>query len=246
MTAQEQLDIKQSLRAKWLTELNNGLQDPLSRTEPILTEPNLLPTVLNFTAAYPSFSRALFERTGLVKPLGTGIGRGEALLYFIYDNVSLGGTTSNIDIYVSGVPYIEVKAVNRRGQLWVDLRLGTDEFTASLQLLHGILELMLRQEQKGKLQVPEHYGNIPKSMLDKLKKQCPTPMARLEAEYFARLFNGRAGRKLYLLFDIETMLPIYFGKLEQDQLQLERFSMGQTKLLFNPQGFSNVTHNNTV
>jgi len=209
----------------------------LSYVRPSLIDDDLLPTLANFTAAYPMFARRLFNVHGVVPGLGSGIGRGEVLLYFLYDEVTLGGTISSIDIHLSGVPFIEVKAAWNRGNgIWADFRLGTDEFTASNRLLNQVVECMLRQEAKGNLIVPGHFGNIPKSLLDKVRKLSPKTMKRAEEDYFKKLFSGKVGSKSFLFFDTKDMLPIYYGKLKREQLQLERFSAGQTKLLFEPEG----------
>lgn len=232
------LEVKDRLRNRWIAELNDGDAEPLNFVVPVLTDDDLIPAIMNFIAAFPAFSRKLFSIHGTVDELGCGIGRGEVLIYFIFDDVTLGGTTSSIDIHVSGIPYLEVKAVNRQGKTWVDLRLGTDEFMASHQLLYQVVQLLLKHERKGNLTVPEHFGNIPKSTLEKLRGLGAKAMKTAEENYFDRLFNGKVGLKRYIFFDIETMLPIYHGRLERMQLQLDRFSMGQTKLLFNPEGFS--------
>lgn len=232
------LEVKNRLRQRWIAELNEGNPEPLKHITPVLTDDDLIPVLMNFIAAFPAFSRKLFTMHGTIDDLGSGIGRGEVLIYFIFDDVTLGGTTSSIDIHVTGIPYLEVKAVNRSGQNWVDLRLGTDEFMASHHLLYRVVQLLLKHERKGSITVPEHFGNIPKSTLDKLRSLSAKAMKTAEEDYFNRLFNGKVGTKRYIFFDIETMLPIYIGRLERVQLQLDRFSMGQTKLLFNPEGFT--------
>lgn len=228
---------KAVIRKKLLKE--HSLTDaPLEHIQPTLTDDDLVPTLANFIAAHPAFARKLFDVHGQVKGLGSGIGRGEVLVYFLFDDVTLGGTVSSIDIHVSKVPYLEVKSAWNRGNgIWSDFRLGTDEFTASHRFVYQVVELMLRQEAKGNLVVPEHFGNIPKSVLDKVRELAPKAMKQAEEDYFKKLFNGRVGNKKFLFFDTKTVLPVYYGKLERQQLQLERISAGQTKLLFNPTGF---------
>lgn len=231
----DQHQLKQAFRARWLTELNGGNLDPLTHVQPSFEDDDFLPIVTNFIAAHPTFARELFNISGAVPGLGTGIGKGEAIIYFIYDNVTLGGLSSSIDVHVSGIPYVEVKAARNLGNgIWADFRLGTDEFTASHRLLYHVVELMLQLEAKGKLVVPEHYGNIPKTMFDTLCSLAPRQTKRLFDDYFAKLFSGRIGSKRYLFFDIDSVLPVYYGRLERSQLRFERFSAGQAKLLFNP------------
>lgn len=228
---------KAAIRERLLKEHGTTLE-PLEHVKPLLIDDDLLPTLANFIAAHPTFARRLFDVHGRVADLGCGIGRGEVLIYFLYDEVTLGGTTSSIDIHLSGVPFFEVKAAWNRGNgIWADFRLGTDEFTASHRLVYQVVELMLRQETKGNIIVPEHFGNIPKTVLDRLRKLAPKAIKQAEDDYFKKLFSGRVGSKKFLFFDTKTALPVYYGKLEREMLYLERFSAGQTKLLFNPTGF---------
>jgi len=213
--------------------------EPLSQTKLRPSDDDLVPTIANFTAAYPALARKLFDMHGNVPGLGSGIGRGEVLIYFLYDEVTLGGTTSSIDIHVNGVPYFEVKAAWDRGNgIWADFWLGTDEFTACHRFLHQVVHLMLQEESKGNIVMPEHFGNLSKHALDKMRTLMPRAMKRAEEDYFKKLFSGRVGSKKFLFFDTKTMLPVYYGKLERMQLQLERFSAGHTKLIFNPSGFN--------
>jgi hypothetical protein len=206
----------------------------LGYSQATLTDDNLVTTLTNFIAAYPAFSAKLFDINGHIPGLGSGIGKGELLIYFLYDDVTLGGNVSSIDIHVSGIPYLEVKAARRQGQLWADFRLGTDEFTASHELLLKVVKLLLRFDQKGLLTIPENLGNVPKSLLDQLRVLTPKVMAGVEEAYYHKLFNGRVGSKRFLFFDTKTRLPVFYGKLDRAMLKLERFSGGETKLLFNP------------
>jgi hypothetical protein len=228
---------KQELRQKWLYQFNKGDQSPLSNTTPTLIDADIVPQIINFMGEYPSFAQQLFLMSGSIDGLGNGIGKGEVLIYFLVDNVTLGGVSSSIDIHVAGIPYLEVKAISRSGENWVDLWFGTDEFTASHHLLLTIVQTMLKQEQKGNIVVPEHFGNIPKRTLERLRSLSPKSIKTAEKNYFDKLFSGKVGTKKFIIFDVENALPIYYGHLDRSQLKLERFSMGQTKMIFNPHGF---------
>ena len=212
----------------------------MAATLPRLEDRDLVATITNFIASYPSFSKRLFDISGQVEGYGHGIGRGELLIYFIYDDVTLGASTSSIDVHVSGIPYVEVKCARKRQDVWTDFRLGTDEWTASHHLLGHDVSQVIRLDSKYKLIAPENLGNIPKSMLDKMRRLSPKSMKAAEEAYYERLFGGRIGSKSFLFFDSDTRLPIYYGKLSRPQLSLERFSAGQAKLLFNP--LANLQH----
>lgn len=224
---------KAALRQQLLERCGHDAS-PLAETQPKLTDDDLVTTLTHFTASYPSFSKRLFNISGQVDGFGHGIGKGELLIYFIYDDVTLGASTSSVDVHCSGIPYIEVKCATKRQDVWTDFRLGTDEWTASHHLLGHVVSQVLRLDAKSKLIAPENLGNIPKSMLDELRRLSPKTMQSAEDAYFDRLLNGRVGSKRFLFFDSVTRLPIYYGKLSRPQLHLERFSAGQAKLLFDP------------
>jgi len=109
---------KQELRQKWLYQYNKGDQSPLSSTTPTLIDSDIVPQIINFMGEYPSFAQQLFLMSGSIDDLGNGIGKGEVLIYFLVDNVTLGGTSSSIDIHVAGIPYLEDKAITRSGDNW--------------------------------------------------------------------------------------------------------------------------------
>ncbi len=232
MTSANKLD-KQAFREKLVREAGEDLSC-LLHTEVALLDEHLVTQVTNFIAAYPSLTTKLFETHGHIPGLGSGIGKGELILYFLYDDVTLGGNVSSIDIHVSGIPYLEVKAARRQGELWADFRLGTDEFMASHELLAKVVKLLLRADQRGQVVAPEHLGNIPKSLLEELKRLSPAAMEAAEETYYQKLFAGRVGSKKFLFFDTKTRLPVFYGKFTRPMLKLERFSSGQTKLLFSP------------
>lgn len=227
-------DLKSKLRRYLLERLGQG-EDPLASTLPKLDDETLVTDITHFTAVHPLFSKKLFNISGQVDGFGHGIGRGELLIYFLYDDVTLGASTSSIDVHCSGIPYVEVKVARRRPNgVWTDFRLGTDEWTASHHLLGHVVEQVIRLDAKDKLIAPENLGNIPKSMLDELRRLSPKATRAAEEAYYERLFAGRIGSKRFLFFDSDTRLPIYYGKLKRSQLSLERFSSGQAKLLFDP------------
>lgn len=218
----------------WLLTTLSSDTSALNNTQ-VKLDDSIIPTVTNFIAAHPRLAQGLFDLSGRVEGFGHGIGQGEVLLYFIYNDVQLGTNVSSIDIHVSGIPYLEVKTARKQGgDEWVDFRLGTDEFTASHRLMLQVVEVLIRLDAKGKVLAPENFGNIPKSMLNTLRKHAPKALAAAEEAYFAKLFSGRVGSKRFLFFDKATRLPIYYGKLKREQLTLERFSAGQAKLTFNP------------
>jgi hypothetical protein len=197
-------------------------------------ELTVLQDVVNFTASFPSLATALFSQHGTIPGIGTGIGKGELLLYFLYDDATLGGHSSTIDVFIAGVPCFEVKVARLVNDAWVDFRLGTDEFIAGHHLLGRVVGLALKLEEQGLFIMPENYGSFPKSMLDELRSLLPKEMAKIEQQYFDQLFLGKAGAKSFIFFDKQTQLPFFYGKLTRKLVEINRLSQGQSRLLFKP------------
>lgn len=225
--------MKQHNKLAWKVKQCAGSEDALLWTKD-LDESKIIEDIVNFSARFPKLSEKLFDHSGHVQGIGTALGKGELLLYFIYDNVTLGGNSSSIDIHMNGVPYFEVKVAKKSVDSWVDFRLGADEFVAGHQLLGRVVELALKQEAKGKFVMPENFSNFPKSKLEELRLLNPKAMKIIEELYFERLFTGRVGSKSFLFFDIVTRLPFFYGKLSRSIVELERLSQGQSRLMFNP------------
>lgn len=222
----------------WKVKQCTGSEDALLWTK-TLDESNIIEDVINFSARFPALSEKLFSLNGQVDGIGSALGKGELLLYFIYDNITLGGNSSSIDVHIAGVPYFEVKVARQVNGSWVNFRLGTDEFVAGHQLLGRVVELALRQEAKGKFIIPENLGNFPKSKLEELRTLAPAAMKISEELYFNKLFSGRAGLKSFLFFDNATRLPFFYGKLSRQAVELERLSQGQSRLMFYPERTAN-------
>ena len=226
--------MKQQFRERLLLHHNGGDMSPLRLTKPTMVEDTLVADVINFTAAFPAFARYLFDMHGHVQPLGNHLGRGEVLIYFIFDDVRLGGVSSTIDVIINERPSFEIKCATREGERYTHFKLGIDEVQASLKHFYRVLRLFEKAEKNGKLLIPQNFANIPKSKMDQLCEAYPVSFHRSEETYFKDLIDGPIGRKRYLIFDRDTMLPVYFGLLGVQQLQIERVSGGLVRLSFAP------------
>jgi hypothetical protein len=111
-----------------------------------------------------------FERLFNFRP--QGIGPGEALLYFIYDKVILGGGSKAGDVTIGKKEY-EVKSVLQRqsGELY-DFRLG------STVPLVDVIEKLLSMSNSDK--------DVNSSQIAELKKSMPKEMKKIE-DQFAKL-----------------------------------------------------------
>ena len=229
---------KQQIRDRLLRKFNKKNPSPLQLIGKIGDGSMIIPMITNFIAAHPAFSRKLFDYHGNVPHLGNRLGRGEILFYFIFDDIELGGSSSSIDVFKvdNGVreSFLEIKSATREGDRYLNFMLGMDEVSASLKFFYRILKMFEKNDRLGKMLLPTNFAHISKTKLEELKTVSPQLYKRAEEAYFADLINGPIGRKVFLIFDQVTMLPIYHGLMVREQLKIERVSGGLTRLSFKP------------
>jgi hypothetical protein len=199
----------------------------------------IVPTITNFVAAHPAFSRKLFDYHGNVPLLGNRLGRGEVLFYFIFDDAELGGSSSSIDVFKVDKdgrkkPFLEIKCATREGDRYLNFFMGMDEVPASLKFFYKILKIFEKNDRLGKMLLPINFAHISKTKLEEMKITSPSLYKKAEDAYFSDLMNGPIGQKVFLIFDQTTMLPIFHGRMNREQLKVERVSGGLTRLSFKP------------
>jgi hypothetical protein len=192
----------------------------------------LVSSITNFIAAYPAFAHKLYDLHGHVPHLGNRLGRGEVLVYFIFDDIELGGSSSSIDCFVNGQPAFEIKSAKKSGNRYLDFMLGIDEVQASLKYFYRTLKLFEKAEKSGKLLIPPSFVNITKSKLDELITAYPVAYKRSEERYFWDLLEGPIGTKKFLILDRHVMLPVFYGHFRRENLKLERISGGLVRLSY--------------
>lgn len=222
---------KSALRERFIKHLNGGDRTPLAHCVPFKDE-SVVSAITNFIAAFPAFAHKLFDLHGHVPHLGSRLGRGEVLVYFIFDDIDLGGSSSSIDCFVNNEPVFEIKCAKKEGEKYTNFMLGIDEVQASLKYFYRTLKLFEKAEKQGKLLIPPSFANIGKTKIDELKVACPIAYKRSEERYFWDLLEGPIGQKKFLILDRVTMLPIFFGYFHRDNLKLERISGGLVRLSY--------------
>ena len=226
---------KQQIRDRLLRRFNKKNPSPLQLTKKV---GDGIPTITNFVAAHPAFSRKLFDYHGNVPNLGNRLGRGEVLFYFIFDDIELGGSSSSIDVYkmVDGIkqPFLEIKCATLEGDRYLNFFMGMDEVPASLKFFYKILRIFEKNDRLGKMMLPTNFAHISKTKIEELKIVSPSLYKKAEEAYFSDLMNGPIGKKVFVIFDQVTMLPIYHGLMVREQLKVERVSGGLTRLSFKP------------
>ena len=230
---------KQQVRDRLLRRFNKKNPAPLQLTGKINGGHLVVPMITNFVAAHPALSRKLFDYHGSVPGLGNRLGRGEVLFYFIFDDVELGGSSSSIDVFKvaadgSRSPFLEIKCATQEGDRYLNFFMGMDEVHASLKFFYRILRIFEKNDRLGKMLLPTNFAHISKTKLEELKTVSPQLYRRAEDSYFTELMNGPIGKKIFLIYDQSTMLPIFHGLMSREQLKIERVSGGLTRLSFKP------------
>lgn len=229
---------KQQIREKLLRRFNKRDLSPLQLTSKINGGNLIVPVITNFVAAHPAFARKLFDHHGNVPHLGNRLGRGEVLFYFIFDDVELGGSSSSIDVFKiendTKSPLLEIKCAASENDRYVNFFMGMDEVSSSLKFFYRILKIFEKNDRLGKMLLPVNFAHISKTKLEELKNTSPSLYHKAENAYFTDLMNGPIGKKIFLVFDQATMLPIFHGLMKREQLKIERVSGGLTRLSFKP------------
>lgn len=221
-----------------LDRLYGGDPAPLAGTKPTLNEQTLVNDVYEFWSAHPEFYQRLFHAKE-DRLLGFPMGKGELLLYFIFDDAQLGGPTSPIDLLkhdpqVGSVAFAEVKAAKRYadGRMH-SFRLGSEAAAASYLLTQGVHELLARKGQKFTADLGiEMHTEVKRSVMKKLWRD--PDFQDLERRYYELLLSGVLGTHPVVFFDTATGMIVSFKRLKRENLQLERISGGQARLIVSP------------
>jgi len=118
----DELGIDEEIRDYYFDPLVNNVQNRLNE----------------FRTKFPEPYLSLFQLTK------TGLGVGEILLYFLCDNLTLSGFSSQVDLCIDGKPFAEVKSViplNQEG-LYGDIRFGAWSSIANLEFLREIKDFV--------------------------------------------------------------------------------------------------------
>ena len=222
---------KSQIREKLLKQFNGNDLSPLSHCTKF-DDDRLVSIIMNFIAAFPAFSHKLYDHHGQILHLGSRLGRGEVLVYFIFDDIDLGGSSSSIDCFVNGNPVLEIKSAKKEGEKYVNFMLGIDEVPASLKYFYRTLKLFEKAEKAKKLLIPQSFVNIAKSKIEELKTVSPKSYKNSEEKYFEDLLNGPIGTKKFLILDRDIILPVFYGYFVRDNLKLERISGGLVRLSY--------------
>jgi len=160
----------------------------------------------------------------------SGVGPGEATLYYLLDNGHLaGGGSKGVDLIVGDKKY-EIKAVkkHKKEDIYYDFRLGG---TVRLDDIMGELAVI-----KKKLALPGTSSEIPTSQIAEIKKRVPEDYAKIEKKYGDRAYKYFKDDEIILINhggnkkDLGDI--VYVGKIGRDNVGLERVTSNTIKPTF--------------
>jgi hypothetical protein len=117
------------------------------------TASNLATAYNDFIAAFPAAAKAINATRA------DGIGPGEMILYFLFDNIGVGGKNSPIDLYLDGKEFAETKGgYLRGGKELIDFKVTKDGDKAVTQLLKDLAKFNDKHEEITGEQLPRWKG----------------------------------------------------------------------------------------
>lgn len=96
-------------------------------------------TTTNFKDTFNGFVSAFGKEARAINDLkGDGVGPGELLAYFIFDNITVGGKNASIDLSIDGQAFAEVKGGDFSNGTIKDFKLSSDDDPAVITLLKDL------------------------------------------------------------------------------------------------------------
>jgi hypothetical protein len=130
---------KADRRVALCKKYNKNNQSPINSTVKTSNITTFKKQVNKFVDNYPSFAKALYGKT-IEEHYPKGIGPGEILCDFIFDDINLGGGSESVDLLKGSSPFAEVKAgriIQAKNTLG-DFKFGTDGANAYLELIDDL------------------------------------------------------------------------------------------------------------
>lgn len=156
-------------------------------------------TVENFQRIYNTFVSAYPYTASVVNAQRSeGIGSGELIAYFIFNNVTIGGKNAPCDAYTNGMPFAEFKSgrYSSASNSMYDFKLGKDSSLSSEQIV-------------------KELGNVTASALN-------TVDIKIVARWKERVHVEMLGTPAHAFIDTRDLRMRHFGPLTKDMVDLYR------------------------
>ena len=165
---------KADRRVALCKKYNKNNQSPINHTIKTANINTFKKQVNKFVDNNPSFAKALYEKT-IEDHYPKGIGPGEILCDFIFDDVNLGGGSESVDLLKGSTPFAEVKAgeLRKAQNAITNFKFGTDGANAYLELVDDLKKFVNYYNDQIDPDNPikiEKYSEISSSTMNMLRQ----------------------------------------------------------------------------
>ena len=158
--------LKTKIREELLNCYNHGNDEILKCIKKKCRAKYLVTELLEFKDKFPSFYNRVFKLSSH-KGLPSGLGHGELLIYFLYDDIELSGYKNSADLIKNGKKFLEVKTVKLTKEYYYDFRLGPEVRELSRIFIEELKKLKDKfKEYTGDSPDIINWEEIPKRVLD--------------------------------------------------------------------------------
>jgi len=175
-----------------------------------------------------------------------GVGPGELIAYFIFNNITIGGGSSPIDLFLDGEPFAEVKAGDGSGDRVQDFKLDTEHSKSSKILLKNLGDFNDEYRRLTGEDLP-NWNGAGDAATTALRQWRGVDLAALGSEdddlntiddiednWVAAILDAYVRDKYFMLVNRKTLRVNYFGQLGVEMVDLLRTTRGQPKAAVSP------------
>lgn len=150
-----------------------------------------------------------------------GVDASEANHQFLSDVNNFVNHTNNPALLESELEITRTKISELR-----KISLNVDEFSLNLRIING--EIYVGAKRICKRSDIDFASKI-QDVLDKASIKTPNVFNEIEDRYFESVINSPIGNHDFIFFDRNSAKCIYYGKIKQDMLAIERITQGKIK-----------------
>lgn len=224
---------KDRLRKKLARRFKDRLPE-MERYFAVATPRNFLRKYNAFVEAFPEEAHAIDAQ----RP--DGVGPGETLASFIFDNITVGGKSSSIDLFLDGQPWAEVKAGEAGGGGIQDFKLDTENAQSTKSLLKNLGDFNAEFRRLTGEDLPNWKGAGEAGtgalrdwrkldLVDLGGRDRNSTIDEIEDDWFASVEDSYVRDKLFMLVHRKSLRAFYFGRLAAEMVDLLRTTRSQPK-----------------
>jgi hypothetical protein len=200
-------------------------------------------TPRNFKTKYNAFVMAFPDEAKKIDSYRPdGVGPGELIAYFVFNDISIGGGQSNIDLFKNGEPFAEVKAGDPAHGGIQDFKLDTEHSKSSKRLLKSLDDFNTEYKKLTDEDLPGWNGasEANATALRHWRKVNlvdfggdDESVEDIADDWVASVKDAYVKNKNFMLVNRKTLRIHYFGQLGIEMMDLLRTTRGQPKAAVN-------------